>query len=169
MPRSRIDITGADVPQAPNLARIRCVVASIAGGAATIEQIAEETDISARHIGYAVRAAQILDLLGADRQPTAAGRALLETDQESADEREAFKEGIAKSPILKAIAPTLLGPKAPTKQALGARIEKLSGLSKATALHRASDLRAWREQLIDDVEGDAAPDASSAAADSSEG
>jgi hypothetical protein len=50
---------------------------------------------------------------------------------------------------MKALAPTLLSSKAPTKKTLGARIEKLSGLSKATAEHRASDLLAWREQLLD--------------------
>ena len=49
------EIDSIDVPQAPNLARVRCIVSAIADGATTIEQIAEETDISARHVGYSLR------------------------------------------------------------------------------------------------------------------
>jgi hypothetical protein len=149
MPRSTPDIESSDVPQAPNLARIRCVLASVADGAATIEKIAEETDISPRHVGYAIRAAQTLALLDKGRAPTALGRQLLETEQESEEERRAFCKSIEDSAIMKALAPTLLSSKAPTKKTLGARIEKLSGLSKATAEHRASDLLAWREQLLE--------------------
>lgn len=150
MPRSTPDIDSADVPQAPNLARIRAVVTAIADGAATLDRIAEETDISARHVGYAVRAAQALDLLDRDRAATARGRALLETEQESAAERTAFRQAIEQSPILRALAPALLSARPPTKKALGARIEKLSGLSLATAEHRASDLLAWREQILEE-------------------
>jgi hypothetical protein len=149
MPRSTIEIESSDVPQAPNLARIRCVITAVTDGAATIESIAEDTDISPRHVGYAIRAAQTLCLLDKDRAPTALGRQLLETEQESEEERQAFCKAIEESPILKALAPTLLSSKAPTKKTLGARIEKLSGLSTATALHRASDLLAWREQLVE--------------------
>ncbi len=148
MPRNTPEIESSDVPQAPNLARIRCVVTAIADGAATLDRIAEETDISSRHVGYAVRAAQTLGLLDRDRAPTELGRELLATDQESEAERDAFKKAIAESPIMKALAPTLLSEKPPTKKTLGARIEKLSGLSKATAEHRASDLLAWREQIL---------------------
>jgi hypothetical protein len=157
MPRTTIDISSSDVPQAPNLARIRCVITATADGAATLDQIAEETDISARHVGYAVRAAQTLGLVDADRAPTPLGRALLETEQESPAERDVFRRSIEESAILKAIAPTLLSPKPPTKKALGARIEKLSGLSKATAEHRASDLLAWREQILEESSRDEAP------------
>lgn len=149
MPRSTLDIESSDVPQAPNLARIRCVVTAVADGASTIEKVAEETDISARHVGYAIRAAQTLGLLDKHRVPTALGRELLDTDQESEPERLAFCKAIETSPIMQAIAPSLLSSKAPTKRTLGARIEKLSGLSKATSEHRASDLLAWREQLLD--------------------
>lgn len=149
MPRSTPDIESSDVPQAPNLARIRCVVTAVADGASTIEKIAEDTDISPRHVGYAIRAAQTLGLLDKDRAPTALGRKLLETDQESEEERQTFCKAIEESPIMRALAPSLLSSKAPTKKTLGARIEKLSGLSKATAEHRASDLLAWREQLLE--------------------
>jgi hypothetical protein len=150
MPRSTPDIESADVPQAPNLARIRCVLAAVDDGKAPLERIAEETDISPRHVGYTVRAAQALELLDRNRVPTARGRALLETEQESVEEREAFRKSIEESAILKALAPGLLSPKPPTKKALGARIEKLSGLSKATAEHRAGDLLAWREQILEE-------------------
>lgn len=148
------------MPQAPNLARIRCVVTAIASGVATIDKIAEETDISARHVGYTLRAAQTLGLLDAYKEPTPLGRALLETEQESDEERDVFQRSIETSPIVSAIAPRLLSPKPPTKKALGARIERLSGLSKATAEHRASDLLAWREQLLNEPEAPplAAPD-----------
>jgi hypothetical protein len=148
MPKAMPDIDTGDVPQAPNLARIRCVVTSVADGASTLDQIAEETDISVRHVGYAIRAAQTLGLLDRDRAPTALGRALLETDQESEAENNAFRRAIAESEIMRALAPNLLSEKPPSKKTLGARIEKLSGLSKATAEHRASDLLAWREQIL---------------------
>lgn len=155
MPRNP-EIETGDVPQAPNLARIRCVITAASDGAATIDQIAEETDISARHVGYSLRAAQTLGLLGPDRAVTALGRALLDTEQESAEERAVLRRSIEESAILRALAPRLLSSKPPTKKALGERIERLSGLSTATALHRASDLLAWREQLLD--EPDAAPE-----------
>jgi hypothetical protein len=45
----------------------------------------------------------------------------------------------------------LLAAKPPSKKTLGARIERLSGLSRATAEHRASDLLSWRAQLMDVV------------------
>ena len=162
MPRTTLQIGSSDVPQAPNLARVRLVIASIAGGAATIDEIAEETDISARHLGYALRAAQTLALLDGARRPTPAGLALIETDQESAEERAAFRSSIEGSAILQAIAPTLLSLTPPTKKVLAGRIEKLTGLSTATAAHRASDLLAWREQVLEPEPSDApdAPDVS---------
>jgi hypothetical protein len=148
MDPSTPEISSADVPQAPNLARIRCIVTAIADGTTSGEQIAEETDISVRHVGYAVRAAQTLGLLDRAPAPTAAGQQLLATEQESDEERAVFCRCIEESAILRAIAPKLLAPKPPTKRVLAARIERLSGLSKATAEHRASDLLAWREQLL---------------------
>jgi hypothetical protein len=158
MPRRTPAITSIDVPQAPNLARIRCVLASIGDGAATVEQIAEETDISTRHIGYAVRAAQTLGMLDDGRTPTELGRALLATEQESDEERAAFRTAIEDNAILRALAPGLLGPKRPSKKTLAARIERLSGLAAATALHRASDLLAWREQLVEEPAAEPAPE-----------
>ena len=116
MPRRTLEITSIDVPQAPNLARIRCVLASIADGAATVEQIAEETDISTRHIGYAVRAAQTLGMLDAERAPTDLGRTLLATEQESDEERAAFRSAIEGNAVLRAIAPGLLGKQAPVEE-----------------------------------------------------
>jgi len=150
MPRSTPDIASADVPQAPNLARLRAVLTALADGESNLDLVAEETDISARHVGYAVRAAQALDLLDRDRVLTPRGHALLETEQESVAERLAFRQAIEGSRVLRALAPSLLSAKPPTKKALGARIEKLTGLSKATAEHRAGDLLAWREQVLDD-------------------
>lgn len=125
------------------------MITAVADGATTIEKIAEETDISPRHVGYAIRAAQTLGLLDKNRAPTPLGKSLLETEQESEEERQTFCKAIEESAIMKALAPSLLSARAPTKRTLGARIEKLSGLSKATAEHRASDLLAWREQLLE--------------------
>src|ERR1700753_3570135 len=99
MPRTTPNIDTVDVPQAPNLARIRAVVAAVAGGASTLERIAEETDVSLRHASYTVRAAQTLVLLDNDRAPTPLGRSLLETEQESQGERDVFKKAIEESPI----------------------------------------------------------------------
>lgn len=152
MPRSTIEIESGDVPQAPNLARIRAVITAVADGAGTIELIAGETDISARHVGYALRAAQAIGLLDRERAVTPLGRTLLDTEQESREETAAFRRSIEESAIMRAIAPTLLGAKPPTKKALATRIEKLSGLSKATAEHRAWDLLSWREQILEQDE-----------------
>jgi hypothetical protein len=169
MPRTTPEIESSDVPQAPNLARIRCVIGAIEGGATTIEKISEETDISPRHVGYAIRAAQTLGLLDKDRAPSALGRQLLGTEQESEPERLAFVKSIEESAIMKALAPTLLSARAPSKKTLGARIEKLSGLSKATAEHRASDLLAWRDQLLEHrMDLPVSPGAKEAAAEEAE-
>jgi hypothetical protein len=145
-----LEIEGPDVPQAPNLARVRAIVTAISSGAATLEAVAEETDIALRHVTYAVRAAQTLDLLDKERKPTPRGEALLASEQESDEERLAFRRAVEESAILRALAPTLLSPKPPTKKTLGARIAKLTGLATATAEHRASDLLAWREQILED-------------------
>ena len=148
MSSSSPDIESSDVPQAPNLARVRCIVTAIADGSASLETIAEETDISLRHVGYTVRAAQTLGLLDENREPTPLGRALLATEQESDAEREVLKKSVDESAIMKALAPQLLSALPPTKRDLAERIEEVSGLSRATAAHRASDLLAWREQLL---------------------
>jgi hypothetical protein len=148
MPRTSPEIDTVDIPQAPNLARVRAVVTSVAGGATTIEQVADETDISARHVGYAFRAAQTLGLLDGARALTDLGRALIESEQESEEESAAFRRSVEESAILRAIAPDLLSEEPPSKKTLTERIEELSGLSKATAAHRASDLLAWREQIL---------------------
>ena len=148
MPRKTPDIGSADVPQAPSLARIRAVLTAVAAGAATLDVIAEETDISARHVGHAARAAQALDLLDGKRAPTARGHALLATDQESPEERAAFHAAVEESAIVQALAPSLLAEKPPSKKTLAARIERITGLSPTTAEHRAEDLLAWREQIL---------------------
>lgn len=148
MSSSSPEIESSDVPQAPNLARVRCIVTAIADGSASLETIAEETDISLRHVGYTVRAAQTLGLLDEHREPTPLGRALLATEQESDAEREVLKKSVDESAIMRALAPQLLSPEPPTKRDLAERIEQVSGLSRATAAHRASDLLAWREQLL---------------------
>ncbi|MEO7328830.1 MAG: hypothetical protein ABI193_09650 [Minicystis sp.] len=145
---SNPEIESSDVPQAPNLARVRCIVTAIADGSTNLETIAEETDISLRHVGYTVRAAQTLGLLDDHREPTPLGRALLATEQESDAEREVLKQSVEESAIMKVLAPRLLSGLPPTKRDLAERIEEVSGLSRATAAHRASDLLAWREQLL---------------------
>jgi hypothetical protein len=129
---------------------VRAVVNAISSGTATLDAIAEETDIAVRHVGYAVRAAQTLDLLDQEKKPTSRCKALLDSEQESADERLAFRRAVEESAVLRALAPGLLSAKPPTKKTLGARIAKLTGLSTATAEHRASDLLAWREQILED-------------------
>ena len=136
------EIDSSDVPQAPNLARIRCIVTAVADGSESLETIAEETDISLRHVGYTLRAAQTLGLLDEHRAPTPLGRALLDTEQESEAEREVLMRSVQESPIMQALAPTLLSAEPPTKRALAEQIERVSGLSRATAAHRASDLLA---------------------------
>jgi hypothetical protein len=66
-----------------------------------------------------------------------------------------LRRSVEQSAILRVIAPGLLSPKPPTKKALATRIERASGLSRATSEHRASDLLSWREQILEEL--DAAP------------
>ena len=154
MPRKTPDIRSADVPQAPSLARIRAVVTAVAAGAATLDVIAEETDISARHVGHDARAAQALALLDGKRAPTVRGQALLATDQ---GEPRGSLAAFPAPPSRRArssgtLAPSLLAEKPPSEEDARRpdRAAHRPVPPRPPSTARVEDLLAWREQILEE-------------------
>lgn len=150
MPPTRL-LRSAEIPQADNLANVRRALAALAGGAAAREQIAEQTGISLRHVGYALAAARVLGWLGDDDASiTPAGRALLAAPAGSPDERAHLRRAIFACDVVKEVAPDLFEPAAPTTAALARRIFRFTaGIGKETARRRAQTLLAWRKQVLE--------------------
>lgn len=139
------------IPQADNLDDIRKVISGIAGGA-TPAQISEQTEISSRHVSYALQAARTLGWLAAGEklEVTDLGRALLATPAGSLEERDAYRSAITESEVLKAIAPGLLVEATPSREELTAKIRKAApDLSDETAKRRAQTLLSWRTRASD--------------------
>ena len=139
------------IPQADNLDDVRRVVAGIADGA-TPAQISERTEISARHVSYALQAARTLGWLaeGEKLEVTDLGQTLLKTTAGSLEERDAYRGAITSSDVLKAVAPGLLAETAPTRDELTAKIRKAApDLSDETAKRRAQTLLSWRTRATD--------------------
>ena len=74
-------LTSIEIPQADSLENVRRVVEAIASGASSRKEISEKTDISVRHIDYAIHAAKSLGFLAATDaiSITDTGRALAAT------------------------------------------------------------------------------------------
>jgi hypothetical protein len=113
------------IPQADNLDDVRRVIAGVADGA-TPPQISERTEISARHVSYALQAARTLGWLApADKlEVTDLGRELLATAPGGLEERDCFRRSITESDVLKGLAPELLAPATPSRDDLTARIRR---------------------------------------------
>ncbi|MGK3993004.1 hypothetical protein [Sorangium sp. So ce1024] len=149
MPPTRL-LRSAEIPQADNLANVRRALEALAAGAATREQIAEQTGISLRHVGYALAAARVLGWLGDDASITPAGRALLAAPAGTPDERAHLRRAIFACDVVKEVAPDLFEPAAPTTAALARRIFRFTaGIGKETARRRAQTLLAWRKQVLE--------------------
>ncbi|WP_437729850.1 hypothetical protein [Sorangium sp. So ce1335] len=150
MPPTRL-LRSAEIPQADNLANVRRVLEALAGGAAAREQIAEQTGISLRHVGYALAAARVLGWLGDDDASiTPAGRALLAAPAGTPDERAHLRRAIFACDVVKEVAPDLFEPAAPTTAVLARRIFRFTaGIGKETARRRAQTLLAWRKQVLE--------------------
>ena len=144
-------LTSIEIPQADSLENVRRVVEAIASGASSRKEISEKTDISVRHIDYAIHAAKSLGFLAATDaiSITDTGRALAATARGSAEEREQFRAAIKVNEVVSMLAPDLLDDAAPAKSALTARIQDACpDLSEATAARRAQTLLAWRSQAL---------------------
>jgi predicted AAA+ superfamily ATPase len=138
-----------DIPQVNRLDQVRQVVDALASGASTRQQLEMATRISARHVNYAVAAARSLGLVSGKRDfaVTALGSRLATAEPGSPEEQEVLLESIAGSSALRSVAPALLSRREPNREQLARRIERLAGLSPATAARRAQSLLAWRWRL----------------------
>ena len=144
-------LTSIEIPQADSLENVRRVVEAIASGAATRKEISEKTDISLRHIDYAIHAAKSLGFLaeGEGLSVSDSGRALAATGRGSNEERDALKVAINANEVVSLLAPGLLADAAPAKADLTKHIqEACPELSEATAARRAQTLLAWRSQVL---------------------
>jgi hypothetical protein len=142
----------ADVPQADSLARVRDVMAALAAGGATPEDIVAATGFSLRHVHYRLHAARVLGLVTMGRNIaslTDRGRDAVRAPRDSAKERATWEQAIRESATLKSVAPNLLAKRAPTARELARRLEQKTGLSPATALRRAKALLRWRRAILD--------------------
>jgi hypothetical protein len=147
-----IEIHSGDVPQEDNLGDVRDAVQAIADGLEDTQSIAERTKRSRRHVGYAINAAIVLAWIaeGPDRLAVLdAGKKLLQSGKGTAAEKKALRASIEASPALREIAPDLLGPAEPTREAISQRIQSLTGLSKSTSDRRAQTLLSWRRQVLE--------------------
>lgn len=120
------------IPQADDLAKIRRVVAAVASGATSVEQIGRDVDLAARHAAYAVAAARALGWLspGEPLEVSRHGADLLETEPGSREEAGAMHRAIQTSPVLAAVGPGLLGDKPPSRRQLTETIERRAGLAQ---------------------------------------
>ncbi|WP_437933337.1 hypothetical protein [Sorangium sp. So ce341] len=150
MPPTRL-LRSTEIPQADNLANVRRVLEALAGGATAREEIAQQTGISLRHVGYALAAARVLGWLGDDDVSiTPAGRGLLAAPPGTADERAHLRRAIFACDVVKEVAPDLFEPAAPTAVALARRLYRsTAGIAKETARRRAQTLLAWRSQVLE--------------------
>jgi len=144
-------MNSVDVPQAPNLAKLRELVQAVADGAHARASLERLELLSSRHIGYYLHAARILELVDTSMEPfglTLRGRQLLAAGRGQEAEREVYKLAIEGSSILTQLAPGLLATTAPDQEILARRIAVLTRMAIATARHRAGDLLAWRRDLL---------------------
>lgn len=140
----------AAVPQA-TLESIRAVVDAIARRCSSPERISSTTGIAPRHVQYAIAAARTLQLLSdgpSGVHLSSTGKALARSPKHSEDERRIWHEAMASSPFLTALAPTLLTRNPPNAEELADRILQTTGLSTATARHRATMILTWRAKAM---------------------
>jgi predicted ATPase len=141
-----------DIPQVRELHEVRAVVSEIDSNVTDNGTISSHTAIAPRQIKYAIAGARTLgfvERVGKIERITERGKQLLASKPRSAEETELLRQAIIASPAIGKIAPELLSVAPPTKSAIVAAIVSLSGLSEATAEHRAGALLAWRRQLGD--------------------
>jgi hypothetical protein len=145
------EIHSADAPQEDNLGDVRRTVEAVAQGLEDTQSIADRTQRSRRHVGYAINAAIVLGWIAEGEERLTVlddGKKLLAHPAGSAEERAFLRAAIGKSPALKALAPDLLAAVEPERATISERIQKLAGLSKSTSDRRAQTLLSWRRQVL---------------------
>ncbi len=144
--------TRLQIPQTDKLSKVRAVVDALAAGASTRVDLQRVTKFSPRHVNYALTAGKVLGLLSelrtADVALTAQGSELARTTLGSTEEKAVLFQAVTNSPVMKKLAPNLLGPQGPTRDQLAARIRDLGHTSQNTAERRAQAILAWRKQLL---------------------
>lgn len=151
-PAATLQVPSADVPQANQLGKVRQLVELAQGGRASPAQLRRSLGLDSRHVAYYRRAAEVLSLVespeGSALRTTAAGEALLRTEENSDAERQTLLEAIRGAASLRPFLSYLEGTEALSTDALRRRISEVSGLGDATALRRASSLEQWRAYLV---------------------
>jgi len=139
-----------DVIQAENLDLVRAVVAAVAEGAGTIDELTARTQVSRRHCEYRSHAARVLGFL--QMQPrlsvTEAGKVLIQTRPNSEAERQHLEQAILRSPAINLVAPDLLDAVSPTSEVIKKRIMEFADLGDATSERRAKSLLGWRNRIF---------------------
>ncbi len=151
MPRPKTFPT-TSIPQRDALKDVRRVVEVLAEHPGALGSLAELTGLEPRHADYARYAAQTLGSVTEDDEwiVTPSGRKLISEGVGSLGERSRFRIAIEQSPLMRKVAPDLLGEARPKKATLAARIRRYApGLGEGTAARRAQTLLAWREQALD--------------------
>ena len=140
-----------DIPQANALETVRTVLRAVHLGARSIEDIANFTAYSGRHVQYRIHAARILGLAQLERDLvflTTVGEQLMESERRSDQERDIFFKAIQACPVIQIVAPDLLSDRPPTVEELSERIFQQSKLSHTTAERRAGGLMTWRQYVL---------------------
>lgn len=142
-------ICSRDIPQADEMDSVRNVLDAIEHGAATIQDIAEMTGYSHRHVNYKILAAEILGCIVSCRtkEITPAGRAWLNRERGGEEEARFLRGLIEDTKFYKIVVPDLFDVNAPSKEAIANRIYSLTKVTRSTAERRASALVAWSVQL----------------------
>lgn len=138
------------IPQADALPKVRLVVEQLPTGV-TLAAAGRAAELTGRHVGYHVAAAIALGLArrtAAGVAVTALGRTLVATGRGSQEETATWRRAIAESPVLAAVAPSLLAPNPPDREALAARIAAAGALAISTASRRAETLLRWRKYVL---------------------
>lgn len=141
-------LNSVDVPQADNLARVRELVEAANQVGLSKKALTGYTGFSERHVRYRFEAARLLGLLDRDAGVTARGLELIGTTAGSREERALFRRSIARTQVVRTVAPDLLKGAEPDLEKLTRAIGQASQLSDSTAGRRARVLRSWRRQVV---------------------
>jgi predicted AAA+ superfamily ATPase len=152
VPRTAAKIRGPDVPQKP-LQAVRQVVTAVGTGATDTAAVATSSGLKSRAARYALLAARTLGLVKGSRNWSLAplGRDLLRTEPGSQAERSRLRQAIETSPVLRRLAPGLLGRRQQSERVIAGRIAKIVPdlTSSETIQRRARELLGWRSYVLD--------------------
>jgi predicted ATPase len=138
-----------EVPQTRQFADLHAVLASLAAGVSTTEELAARTHLARRQVNYALVTAREFGLLakdGAAHRVLPAGRQLVAAKTDHAL-KTVLGRALRASAVVKAVAPDLLADDEPSQGDIANRIIAVAQLSPETAHHRAGAFLAWRRQL----------------------